>query len=430
MLGRLTQLTAPKPENTVDNSVAFDFNNPDDDDKDDSGTLWEYYTKLCYSQTPPIPALSLMRPILSGEEQDAIFPHQHISTHLSIVLKLLTKMKVINNLDLSDNSLRPDCAQPLIDFVREDDQLSSLNISDNPLIGPKAMITLLEGIKDSTSLESLTISNTGCTKHVGSSIAHVIDGCHILIKLDISSCDLKQSALEIAQTLPNNPKLKQLNMAKNGLYIGGRRFALQLGANVGKCENLKKLDLSSNAITSEQVTALMKGLANAPKLSYLNLSKNCIDETGGRPIAIFLGKTTSIKYLDLSQNQLLNVTVNKIRGQKKLEEDAKKPGGKDKKKPSVYTPGCYWIINYLAKNAGLPQKPIKIRMIGIVVDAIEWEGKLDVLRNANPNVEIEYKAPANTFFQFRRPQTGIPVAPPMSSRKSAASARSGRTPRK
>ena len=424
---RLSIIPTPQPQTKedIEKSLAFDFNAADDDSKDDSGNLWEYYKKVCYSQNPPIPALSLMKPILNGEETEAIFPHQQISTHLPIVLQLLTKMKVISILDLTDNSLRPECAKPLIEFVRDDEQLSSLNLANNPMIGPKAMIDLLEGIKESQSLESLTISNTGCTKHVGSSIAHVVDGCKLLIKLDISACDLKQSALEIAQTLPSSPKLKQLNMAKNGLYIGGRRFALQLGANVGKCENLKRLDLSSNAITSEQVAALMRGLANAPKLNYLDLSKNCIDETGGRPIAIFLGKTSTLKFLDISQNQLLNVTINKIRGQQKLEEEQKKPGGRDKKKSSVYTPGCYWIINYLVKNAGLPQKPIKIRMIGLVVEEYEWQQKLEVLKNANPNVEVEYKAPANTFYQFRKPPP-----PPATSRatgkKSAMSARSAR----
>lgn len=423
----LQSLQNPKPEGP-DMSVVYDFNNKDDFNEDE-GTLWESYTKLCYSQTPPIPALSLMRPILSGEKQDALFPHQQISNHLPVILKLLKKMKVINNLDLSDNSLRPDCAQPLIEFVNEDEQLSSLNISDNPLIGPKAMIELLEGIQESLSLENLIISNTGCNKHVSTSIAKVIDGCKSLLKLDISACDLRQNAIEVAQKLPNNPKLKMLNLSKNSLYVGGRRFATQLGANVAKCEMLKKLDLSFNALTSEQVSALMKGLANAPHLSSLNLSKNCIDETGGKPIAIFLGKTTSLKFLDISQNQVLNVTVNKIRGQQKLEEESKKPGGKDKKKSSTYTPGVYWIINYLMKNGGLPQKPIKIRMIGLVVDPVEWEQKLEALRCANSNIEIIYQAPCNLSFHFQRPNTALPPVPPAlsasrnSARKQPATAR-------
>lgn len=393
-----------------DMSVCYDFNAQDQFSKNE-GTLWETYTNLCYSQSPPIPALSLMRPILNGEEQEALFPHQQISNHLPIILKLLTKMKVINSLDISDNSLRADCAQPLIDFVKEDDQLSLLNISDNPLIGSKGMTELLEGIKESQSLETVLMSNTGCNKHVSSAIAHLIESCKLLIKLDISGCELRQNAIEVAQALPNNPKLKMLNMAKNSLFVGGRKFALQLGSNVAKCECLKKLDLSANALTSEQVIALMKGFTNAPKLNSLNLSKNCIDETGGKPIAMFLGKTTTLKFLDISQNQLLNVTVNKIRGQQKLEEDAKKPGGKDKKKSAVYTPGVYWIINYLIKNAGLPQKPIKIRMIGLVVDKEEWAQKLDALKQANPNIEVEYMAPYNRSFRFQaRPQTAIPNA--------------------
>ncbi|KAK8895093.1 hypothetical protein M9Y10_023535 [Tritrichomonas musculus] len=430
IMPNLFLLQKPKPEGP-DMSVVYDFNNKDDFNEEE-GTLWETYTKLCYSQTPPIPALSLMRPILSGDKQDALFPHQQISNHLPVILNLLKRMKAINNLDLSDNSLRPDCAQPLIDFVQADEQLSSLNIADNPLIGAKAMTELLDGIKESLSLETLIISNTGCNKHVSTAIAQVIDGCKGLLKLDISCCDLRQNAIEIAQMLPNNPKIKLLNLSRNSLYVGGRRFATQLGTNVGKCESLKKLDLSYNALTSEQVTVLMKGLANAPHLSSLNLSKNCIDETGGKPIAIFLGKTTSLKFLDISQNQLLNVTVNKIRGQQKLEEDQKKPGGKDKKKSSVYTPGVYWIVNYLMKNGGLPQKPIKIRMIGLVVDKVEWDQKLEALKETNSNIEIIYQAPCNLSFHFTRPNTAIPPVPPAlsASRNSARSPATARRQKK
>lgn len=410
----------------ADSELAFDFENynaePEQPD-DEQDRLWAEYTQMCYSQNPPIPALSLMKPIIAGDEGSAIFPHQHISNHLPIILKMLIKSKRINELNLCDNSLTSMCVPALIEFVKDDESLSGLLLNDNPLIGSHGMLEFLDGIKESQVLETLAISNTGCGKIDGTAIASVLNGCKSLIKFDISNCALRQSAIEIVQQLPNVGKLKELNMAKNELHIGLRRFAIQLGTNVGKCQTLTRLNLSQNALTSEMCTAMMKGLADAPKLKHLDISRNNIGETAGRSIGIYISKAQRLKTIDISQNPLLNVTINKIHGQTKLEEDAKKPGGKKDKKPKVYTPGCYTILVGCSKSQTL----VLIRMIGLVVDKNEWETKIQALHAARSNCEVEYSAPQNESFIFRRPQTAMPGSPPaVSARGNASGAQSAR----
>jgi Ran GTPase-activating protein (RanGAP) involved in mRNA processing and transport len=257
-----------------------------------------------------------MKPILQGDQNSALFAHQHVATHLPIILDLLARSKVVSEVDISDNSLSSEVIKYLVTFVNESDQLSLLHLDDNPLIGATGMRQLIDGIKDCRSLESLSIANTGCNPTVGKALGQLVIGCGQLLRLNLSNCRLRQSAIDIAQALPQTATLKRLNLSKNELYYGQRRLAVQIGSNVAKCATLSRLDLSQNALTTEMAIALLRGLGDAPALHRLDISKNEIGEPAGRAIANFIAKSQSLRKLDISQNALLNVTVNKLMGQK------------------------------------------------------------------------------------------------------------------
>ena len=378
-------------------SVLYDFNaEMEDDDYEQLGN-WENYTKLCYSRNPPVPALSLMKPVLNGEENAASFPHQHIGTNIDIILMMLGKVKGINDLNLEDNALDSSCTEPLIEFVKNNDQLSSLNLSNNPHIKAKAMKDLIDGIKESRSLEALNISNTGCTQSVGSAIAELITDCQMLVKLDVSCCSLRQACLDVAAALANASKLKRVNLADNELCIGGRKLAMQLGSGVTKGGTITRLCLSKNAINDEMAQSLLKGLAESQSLKYLDISFNNIGELSGRSISNLIAKTTSLKHLDISYNPVLNVTINKEIGQKAQEESDNKPGNKKDKKPKAYIPSVYAILTSLGKNSSI----IDVKMVGLIVEPNEWQQKLDNLKISNQSVNVIYQAPQTKSYNFR-----------------------------
>jgi hypothetical protein len=56
--------------------LVCDFSLIGRDLEEDSANMWELYTKVCYAIDPPVPALSLMRPILFGDQNSAFFAHQ------------------------------------------------------------------------------------------------------------------------------------------------------------------------------------------------------------------------------------------------------------------------------------------------------------------------------------------------------------------
>jgi hypothetical protein len=231
----------------------------------------------------------------------------------------------------------------------------------------------------------------------------MITNCSGLLKLNISGCRLRQSAIEVAQALPATPTLKRLDLRRNELFYGQRRLGVQLGINAAKCSSLSRIDLSQNALSSDAVSGLLRALADSPHLHALDLSRNEINEPAGRAIAGFLTKCAELQRLDISQNPILNVTINAELGQKALEEGAKQPGAKKNKSAKKYVPGCYLIIAGLAKSASMQE----LKMHGLVVDIFEWEQKLAILGD---KVTVNWRAQDVEMFRFR-PLTVRPKTP-------------------
>jgi hypothetical protein len=210
--------------------------------------------------------------------------------------------------------------------------------------------------------------------------------------------------IEIAQSLSASASLRRLNLSRNDLFYGGRRLGLQLGINAAKCSSLTRIDLSQNALTTEMACSLLKGLGDAPRLHRVDLSRNEIGEFAGRAFVAFLQKAVSLRRLDVSYNPMLNITVNREMGQRKLEEDAKKPGAKKDKKPKKYVPACYAIVAALAKTVSVKE----VGMLGVVADPWEWEAKLAILED---RVAVPWRAVDVQGFKVRIRPPPTPPAP-------------------
>lgn len=325
-----------------------------------------------------------MKPLLQGIEANANFSHYGIGVHLPIVLQMLNLIKGISDLNLTDNSLSSSCWKSLSAFVETSDSLLSLVIDDNPYIKANAMKKILESLKENKSIETLGIANTGCNPSVGKSIAEVLNNCSALIKLDITNCQLGTSMTEVSNAIANASKIKWLAAANNNFFLGAKKAAQSFGTNAGRSATLSRIDLSHNSINDEQVAVLLKGLADSPALVKLNLSYNCIDEASGRAVAGFLAKSSKCSSIDLSQNPLLNVTINIIKGQREAEGGDGKPAAKKDKKAKGYTPGVYLILAALGKNTIMKE----VKLIGLVVDLEEWGQKIEQLRATNTKVQV------------------------------------------
>lgn len=377
-------------------SSKYDFMSIEAEIDENDMEHWDYYQKLCYNHVPPIPTLSVMKKLCDGTEYSANLKHYKVGSSLPIILKVLTRLKTTADLDLADNNLDEHCAEPLIDFLTSSEVISTLNLSDNPRIRGRAIAKIADCLEDNRTLELVNISNTGC-QLIGKSVAKIITNCLILQTLDVSNCGLRQTCSDIALAIPQAERLLELDLSHNQLYVGAKRLAVQLGQNIAKSSTLQVVDLSSNALTSEQCASLCRGMASCSSLKSVNLQDNNIDEEGGRAIANFISKSASLKYLNISHNPILNVVINIIRLKRKLEEEKDKPGNKKDKKPKEPTPGVFFILNACAKSSSIQE----VTMIGLVVDKAEYNKRVETVKATNRKVEFISSmpiAPGSSFF--------------------------------
>lgn len=100
-----------------DENYEFDFSSFPEENVLDEGDLWEQYRKLCFNQNPPIPAVSLMRPVLQGAESSINFSHYGVGPHLPVIITMLKNVKNITELNLTNNSINSASAPSITDFI-------------------------------------------------------------------------------------------------------------------------------------------------------------------------------------------------------------------------------------------------------------------------------------------------------------------------
>lgn len=400
----------------------YDFAPIEPEIDEDSMDNWTYYQNLCYSQNPPVPVLSAMKPLCDGSEYSAKFRHYKIGKHIDIILQVLLRLKTISELDLCDNGLGDTCIDSLVELIKNSDNLSSLDLSNNTHIRSKAMTKILEGLSESKALESLNISNTGCML-LGKVLAGMVQNCYTLQNLNLSNCGLANSVIDFAKTIPMGQKLRMLDLSANKLHAGGKKLAITLGQNIAKSSTIAILNLSKNAISSEQAISLLRPLADCPHLKTLDLSGNSIGDEAGRAISNFIVKAGHLKHLDISGNPILNVTINysKLKAAQNDDKDKNQQNKKDKK-PKDPVPGLFTVLQACAKSGSLKD----IKMIGLVTRMNDWKTRVEQAQEQNQKLKVLYTSEMSAEYDFRhgaedplpenlpihtRPQTAQPAKP-------------------
>ncbi|EAY03993.1 Leucine Rich Repeat family protein [Trichomonas vaginalis G3] len=388
----MSTLSPQKPD-----PYGYDFAPIEPEIDEDMMDNWSYYQKLCYSQNPPVPVLSAMKPLCDGSEYSAKFKHYKIGKHIDIILQVLLRLKTISELDLCDNGLGDTCIDPLAELIKNSDNLSSLDLSNNTHIRSKAMSQILEGLSESKALESLNISNTGCML-LGKALATVVQNCYTLQNIYLSNCGLGNSVIDFAKAIPMGQKLRMLDLSANRLHTGGKKLALTLGQNIAKSSTISIVNLSKNALTSEQTISLLRPLSDSPHLKTLDLSGNSIGDEAGRAISNFIMKAAHLKHLDISGNPVLNVTINysKLKSTQADDKD-KNQGNKKDKKPKDPVPGAFLILNACGKSGSLKD----ITMIGLVTRMTDWKNRVDAVQEQNQKLKVLYTSEMSAAYDFR-----------------------------
>ena len=218
---------------------------------------------------------------------------------LRIVTQQLLSDQNLSRLNISNVYVTDDVAKQVITIITDSCvmeclELVSLIISDHNLI------RIFQALRNVNSLKNLTVNSINILGSICEQlIASVIEGNNILEHLEISNCNLKESAIiQISIAIKTVNSLKYLDLSK---YIISNAAASELANTLNTINTLKHLDLSSTKLEEAGIVDIMQGLINS-SLQHLSLS-NC-NITNGAATKIASCVLTSLTSLELSNCKL------------------------------------------------------------------------------------------------------------------------------
>jgi Ran GTPase-activating protein (RanGAP) involved in mRNA processing and transport len=175
--------------------------------------------------------------------------------------------------------------------------VSQLDLSSNELCG------LDRGGRGTYTAEGITAIADALRVNVG------------LTKISLAGNKLGEEGTKaICEALKQNKILKELDLSGYvgyvGSNIGGAAGAKHVADMLGVNGGLTALDLSSNDLKDEGVSAVCEAIQSnkETKLTSLNMGKNRIGSVGAKSVAAMVAVTGALTSLNLSSNNLCSVT--------------------------------------------------------------------------------------------------------------------------
>ena len=216
-------------------------------------------------------------------------------------IRILSKLDVygLTKFNISGNGLTKHTANNVATVLSKNGELEELDLSYNNL-QEFGTINILDSINIS-NLRNLNISNNHITDNLNL-IADILTHASKLVQLDLSYNELSSESIEYTLYKTKNiyTNLMQLNMS--GIGIKGN-VAAALAYALSQNTKLNVLNLSDNKLDTQEIRIIFNGL-ESQALIVLNISHNKITDQSADDIAAFLSKSTKMKELDLSYNNL------------------------------------------------------------------------------------------------------------------------------
>jgi|Transcript_3341 Ran GTPase-activating protein (RanGAP) involved in mRNA processing and transport len=178
----------------------------------------------------------------------------------------------------------------LAEILKNNDVLKEMDVAYN-LIGAQQLCVLINEVKTNSSLTSLNLEmNHLCGSTVGefqdvalNCLADALEANTTLAKLNLRWNFVQaEGATILSKALTANSALSVLNVSRNFLGDEGLKLLLK---GLAKNTSVQSLALSCNALTADGIKSLAKLLKKGSQLKILDLSENEFGATGFQMIA-------------------------------------------------------------------------------------------------------------------------------------------------
>lgn len=189
-------------------------------------------------------------------------------------------------------------AEELATYLRDDNILKSLSISDCGFTPKEMELVLLSGLIYNPNIKFLDMHISPLLDPNGTEFMRNLSNMKSLTYLDVSNCHLSASAgVELAGSLKRSKSLIVLNLSNN--QIGDEGF-MEILKVLLENQTLTELDVSNNDIGSTIAELLGKVIEKNQVLYSLDLTNNFIGDESAFAIASSIGKNEGITKLSIA----------------------------------------------------------------------------------------------------------------------------------
>ena len=247
----------------------------------------------------------------------------------------LTNVSSLKLLDLSDNEIPAVAASTIASVIMRNSSLEDLRLRNNKLT-TSGIITIAQALSNISTLKILDVYNNQITEdaaealslvllcntgieqlylgdnnlqHQGADVASALCQIKTLVKLDLNNNNMTEKvADDLSLAIENNKSLQVLRIGGNKLRTDG---IIKISRSISSLSSLQVLQINDNQITERAADAIAHAISRNCGLQQLCLGSNKIC-TGAMKIAIALTNVSSLKLLDLSDNEIPAVAASTI----------------------------------------------------------------------------------------------------------------------
>ena len=309
--------------------------------------------------------------------------NNNLHSSVSIILKALSKLSSLKELDLKATQISEDTGEYLSDIILNNADLVCLNLNNNNI--GKGMFQIAKALQQLGSLETLALGNTNMPREIFDDLALAIECNPCLNNLQLNDNNLQSSAINILlQALSKISTLKVLSLQSNQLSeYAGEYISAVILKNDGLCE----LNLNYNNI-GKGVFHIAKVLQKCTSLTNLGLGNNNFPAEVCHELSLAIQSNQNLVSLGLFCNNLkLNVlqSMTKVSNLKCL----------SLQNTQLFQQTGLWLSSIILQNTGLIHLDLSDNHLGDgalhVIKAIQCLTQLKILNLSNIKLTLSKK---------------------------------------
>ena len=261
--------------------------------------------------------------------------NNNLQHHAVVLAQALGQIKLLTDLDLSNNSMTDEVVDALALATENNTSLQRVNLRGNAL-KTNGIIKIAQSLSWNSRLKVLDICNDQVTEDAADAISIAVLSNVSLEELYLDDNNLGLGIKTLAATLKeittlkvlglnnnklsddsadglvavvcSNKNLEKLFLLNNNLKLGAIKIFLALS----KVTTLTVLNLSKNGMAEEVACSLAAAIESNCSLTTIKLSSNKLQTKGIKTISQTLSKLSSLQVLHIDDNQITKEAASDI----------------------------------------------------------------------------------------------------------------------